>query len=57
MADLDELHLVLGAVERAKDPVDAVARVAVDARDAPRVEASDEVIADCLSHATKNVQG
>ncbi len=45
VAHLDELHPLLGARERAHDPVDAVARVAVDAPDAPVGEPLDEEVA------------
>ncbi len=50
---LDELHGVvraLGALQRAHDGVDAVPREAVDALDAPLVEAFDHEVRDRLAH-------
>ena len=57
VADLDELRAgrtlvsVARAPEGAQDPVDPVARIAVDALDAPRGEALQEEVANRLAHA------
>ncbi len=53
VAGLDEPDGVLGvleAVQRARDPVDAVAWEPVDAADAPGVEAAEEEVGDGLAH-------
>ena len=50
VAGLDELDVVAVLVERAEQAVDAVARVAVDALDAPLVEAAEDEGADVLGH-------
>ncbi len=50
VARLDELRVAVGAVERAQERVDPVARVAVDAVDAPLAEAFEDVVGDELGH-------
>jgi hypothetical protein len=50
VADLYELDPVAGVVEGAEEPVDTVARVAVDAPDAPLGEALEEECGDVLWH-------
>jgi hypothetical protein len=50
VAELDELDLVAVLVEGAQQAVDAVAGVAVDAGDAPLVEAAKDEGADVLGH-------
>ena len=49
MACLDEFHLLVAA-ERAHDAVDAIARITVDALNAPLLEPLQEKIADRLGH-------
>ena len=51
VARLDELHLVAGAVERAHQPVDAVARIAEDTTHAPLAQPLEEVVAGGLGHS------
>jgi hypothetical protein len=51
VADLEELDLVAELVERAEDPVDAVARVPVDARHSPLAQAPQDEGADVLRHS------
>jgi hypothetical protein len=51
MARLDELHLVAGPVERAQQPVDAVARIAEDPSHAPLPQPLEEVVAGGLRHS------
>ena len=46
VADLDELDALLGALQGAHDPVDAIAGIAVDAVDAPLGEPLNEEIGD-----------
>src|SRR5690242_12190973 len=50
VARLDELRLVVRAIERAHNAVDAVTGIAVYARDSPFLKAPDEKIADCSGH-------
>ncbi len=50
VADLDEIELVAGAVQRPEDAVDAVARVPVDPLDAPFTEALQQEVADRRAH-------
>ena len=42
----DGINGVLGALQRAKHAIDAVARIAVDSAHAPLVKTADEKIAD-----------
>src|SRR5439155_25783862 len=48
--DLDELELVLRAVECAEEAVDAVTRVAVDAVDTPLAQTLQDEIGNQLGH-------
>src|SRR5437773_7761027 len=50
VARLHELQVARKATEGADDAVDAVARIAVNAAHAPRVQASQQKIAHCGSH-------
>src|ERR1043165_2199493 len=50
VAYLHEIDGVTRAIERAEDPVDAVARVSVNAAHAPRGYALDEEVAGGLAH-------
>ena len=50
VSDLDELDAILCPGEGAENAVDAVPWIAVDAPDAPLVEAPDEEVGDELSH-------
>ena len=47
---LHKLDLAFGALQRAKDPVDAVAGIAIDAPHTPLVKSLDKEIADGLGH-------
>src|SRR5207302_10308324 len=51
VACLDEVELVLRAVERAEEGVDPVAGIAVDPLDAPLPEALEHVVGDELRHS------
>ena len=44
------LRFGLSTIERAKDAVDAVARIAVNAAHAPGVKSLDDEVADGLRH-------
>ena len=50
VARLDELGVGLRPVERAEEPVDPVARVAVDAVDAPLAETLEDEVGNELGH-------
>jgi hypothetical protein len=50
VADLHELDLSLGAVQRAEYAVDPVARIAVDAAHAPCVQPFNDEVTDGLAH-------
>src|SRR5205807_9939814 len=54
MANLNEVHLAVGAFERAHDAVDAVAGITVNAAHAPLVEAADEKVARGFSHGKQS---
>ena len=49
---LDELRVAFRAVERPEESVDPVARIAVDAVNAPLAQALEDVVGDELSHAS-----
>ena len=50
VARLDELGIAVSAVERAEEGVDPVARIAVDAPDAPLAQPLQDVIGNQLAH-------
>src|SRR5205823_4121832 len=51
VADLDELGVAAGTVERAEERVDAVAGIAVDPVDTPLRQPFEDEISDPLSHS------
>src|SRR6185437_9048703 len=50
VAHLDKINLVLCAIQRTKDAVDAVAGVSIDARYSPFVQPLNQKITACISH-------
>jgi hypothetical protein len=53
VANLHELEFARGAVERTHDAVDAIARITVDARNAPFVKPREEKVADRCRHRVR----
>ena len=50
VARLDESKAVAGAIERAEDPVDAIPRIPIDARDTPLGQARNNKISNGRRH-------
>src|SRR4051812_46644177 len=54
VAHLNELRLAAGAVERPEKRIDPVARIPVDAPDAPLAQPLQNVIGNQLAHGSSN---
>src|SRR5690606_14217599 len=50
MPRLDEADLLVGAIQRAEHAIDAIARIAIDAPNAPLIEAFDQEVTNCYRH-------